>query len=79
MDITAWLNGAYVAKAIAMLGKKKYPERPLDVFGVLDDERTEHEQIVSKAEGFRAFAIMFNHNRHKQKQLEGSEDNGTAS
>ena len=49
MDMTAWLNGAYVAKAIAMLGKKKYPEKPLDVFGVLDDERTEHEQIVSKA------------------------------
>lgn len=79
MDMTAWLNGAYVAKAIAMLGKKKYPEKPLDVFGVLEDERPEHEQIADKAEGFRAFAIMFNQARHRQKMLEGGEDNGTAS
>ena len=78
MDLNAWLNGAYVARAIAILGKKKYPDSPLNVFGIPDNEQ-EDSPRNNPAEGFRAYAIAFNQSRRRMLEAKGGEENAESS
>jgi len=76
-DVTAWLNGTYVSHAIAQLGKHRYPEKPLNIFGVKALE--EHpadvpgEEKAKPSDGFAAFAYVFNMERHRKLGIKEGE------
>lgn len=74
MNLQAWLNGRYVYLALAGLSGKPYVSEPEKVF--LDDEEIENanskeaveEKINNAADGFRAFAFVFNREREKKRK-----------
>lgn len=63
-DETAWMHGAYVARAIgaAMSKHSKYPDEPLDMFGVkkiqTDDDGETY--FLTDAERFGNFVAFYN-------------------
>lgn len=75
LDTTAWLHGAYVAKAVSLIGGGSYPDSPLNVFGIQykTDAETEEEQTKACADGFRAVMIAYNESMKRKKKLEESE------
>ncbi len=74
LDLSAWANGLYVARAVAQLGKKPYPDSPLDLFGVDTlDQNMGDENIVKLGDGFRAWVFAFNQNFRKKKEREEKE------
>lgn len=73
LDITGWANGMYVSHAIAQLGKHEYPHKPLNLFGadVFESEVEETDMPkASPADGFRAFAFVYNLERKKKQEKE---------
>lgn len=76
LDLSAWVNGVYVSRAIAQLGKHHYPERPLNLFGVESLEEAPEDGMTPEkraAEGFSGFAYVFNKERKKKKEREERE------
>jgi len=61
-DEDAWLSNAYTKMAISTIGKGRYPEKPLDIYGVrkiIEDENDEAE-VPTDADLFSAWAMAFN-------------------
>ena len=63
----AWIAGVYVAKAISANFKGKYPDKPIDFYGIdtsfAEDEETGEDQPKKRpadVEAFEAWAIAFN-------------------
>ena len=72
VNVTSWLNGLYVMRAIgSTFGKKKYPEEPVNIFDHPDIEGV--EEVINPADGFRAWAIVYNDQRRRQR---GDADGG---
>lgn len=65
-DTVAWLQGAYVMRAVAAAvnSKNQYPKAPL----AQEEARTQ----AQKADGFRAYAERFNRRHGYEVKLSGS-------
>ena len=77
-DETAWISNVYTLKAISTIGKGRYPDKPMDLYGVrkVINEYNEETEKASDADVFGAWAMAFN--KIKFKKPEGTEvnDNG---
>lgn len=74
-DETAWMHGAYVARAIGAVMSKnsKYPDNPLDFFGVRGNLTDDGEAYaLTDADRFGMFVANFNRT-HKEvfEQVDG--------
>lgn len=76
LNVGAWLNGIYVAKAIASCFSKneKYPEKPID-FNIGSSKEVSEKSLDENAANFREYAIAFNIQRRKKLQESGAEIN----
>lgn len=77
LDVTGWANGVYISHAIAQLGKHEYPRKPLNLFGSELAVRETDESDAPKsspADGFRAFAFVYNLERKKKLEKEVKTD-----
>ena len=73
LDVTGWANGVYISHAIAQLGKHEYPRKPLNLFDSELAVREAEEPNVPQsapADGFRAFAFVYNLERKKKQEKE---------
>ena len=70
LNLSSWLNGIYMTRAIAACFSKdeKYPEKPIDL-GNDKVESTPEENAMN----FREYAIAFNVQRRKKLQESGAE------
>lgn len=74
MNLSGWVAGYYVYRSLAGLNGKPYVPEPEQLF--IDNSdieyRTKEEDLEVKtnqaADGFRAFAIMFNRERDKKRK-----------
>lgn len=67
-DYQAWLNGQYVLAAIAAAfdsKKNPYPEEPVTVTSMRDEEIEQERRDKEAAEMFMAYAMEYNRRRHK--------------
>lgn len=69
INLSTWLNGVYMTKAISACFSKdsKYPEKPID----LESDKPE-KTLEENAENFREYAIAFNIQRRKKLQESGA-------
>ena len=74
MNLSGWINGFYVYRSLAGLNGKPYISEPAQLFVDNDDVEymSKEEEIQKKtndaADGFRAFAIVFNNERNKKRK-----------
>lgn len=85
-NLSAWLNGLYVARAIgsAFNGKKSaYPKEPIKMFTTMEERREEKRLEKEAATMNRAKAsmeiFMVNFNKRMNAKLDGKEGNEIAS
>lgn len=81
MNLDSWLKGLYVARAIAGLSGKAYPQEPTDIFmdsnmsyESVDGQQENQTQEEKAADGFRAYAFIFNRERKKKNRREVKDD-----
>lgn len=72
MNLLAWLNGFYVYRSLAGLNGKPYVDEPLQIFSEEVAYKSKEEVTEAKteeaADGFRAYAFMFNREREKKRK-----------
>lgn len=74
MDNASWLTGLYMTRALGTMFKHKYPEHPITYEQVELDEKGEQIKSEKKsADGFAAFAFVFNMERQKKLEREKRE------
>lgn len=62
LDENAWHTNIYTLRAISTIGKGRYPQEPLDIYGVrrvIEDVNEEAEKVTD-ADMFGAWAMAFN-------------------
>lgn len=74
MDNASWLTGLYMTRALGTMFKHKYPEQPFTFESNELDENGEKVTVEKKAaDGFAAFAFVFNMERQKKLEREKKE------
>lgn len=76
-DELAWLHGVYTVRGISTIGKGKFPDKPLDLYGVarntVEDEEGETKEQIKDAVDFGAWAMAFNKQAFGTTSLKESE------
>jgi len=69
-DEFAWLTNIYTLKAISTIGKGRYPDKPMDLYGVrrVIEHYNEEAEKATDADMFGAWADAFNRLKFKPKE-----------
>lgn len=65
VSVSGWVNGLYVVRALATMSKKPYPKEPVEIFDRPEVEAV--EEVTNPADGFRAWAIVYNDQRRRSR------------